>query len=166
MCNVRKSDHYYGVLLSVLINNEFSPVMIEAGDKRKIYGVFTNKGGEYQIYSKFLSGPSSNSKDSSTWKFAFSENEINEIKDIESTEDLGKETIFAFICSQKKMNGTELALIKFEELKKCIDLNRQYQGQLTVSIMRKKGSHGLWVYGTDRSREQSIKVSRDVISNL
>ncbi|ACB84378.1 hypothetical protein [Natranaerobius thermophilus] len=165
MCIVRKADYYYGALLSVLVNNEFSPVMIEAGNKRKIYGLFTDNGDEYQIYSKFLSKPSSNGQNSSTWSFVFSDNEIEEIKTIKGKKQ-GKDTIFAFICSQNKLNNTEIALIKFEELEKCIDLNRQYQGQLSVSIRRKKGSHGLWVYGTNRSLDYALKVSRDVIKNL
>ncbi len=169
MSYVYKTDFYYGALLSVLINRGLNPYIVDSSDSRKIFKLTTDSG-DSQIFTKYVTSPSEGKNGAKTlWNFTMTANELEEINDKLSE---GIRMRFAFVCGQKniKTNNCEVLLLTPDELEKCIDLNKQNEGQ-RVSIQRIKGAHSLSVYGSKRKRkvndaDNTLKISRDWAKKL
>lgn len=87
-------------MLSILVNSGFAPAILVPGDDRRIYSMITING-DYEIYSKYVSKPSSHSKGSKLWQFNFSEEELANILGYSNS---NKELYFILICGQKNLH--------------------------------------------------------------
>ncbi len=164
--SICKADFYYGAFLSVLINNGINPAIVELGDKRNIYELTTDNGA-YKVYTKYV--VNSKPKDK-LWNVIITEKESDEISRFM---DINDNVLFVVICAHKQLinNNTEIAILKTDELKACIDLDCNINKNFRLSIRKKKHSPYLSVYGTHRAdkvdgRDNAIKISRQRILEL
>ncbi|WP_353893748.1 hypothetical protein PRVXH_000509 [Proteinivorax hydrogeniformans] len=160
-----KGDFYCGAFLSFLLNNGIMPALFEEriDINRKIYDFTTNKD-DFRVYVKYSEKPSSESesKGSSIWNFPFTDIQLDEIKDIRSTDN--KKLYFAFVCGRLSLNKSRIALISHDIVLQCIELNRtaKYKDQ-SVKIRLIKGHWNFDVYGTKRAdklegQDNTLKV--------
>lgn len=165
MSNIRKSDFYYGSLLSVFINNGIAPAIIEAGDERRIYSVTTDRG-EYEIYTKYVSKPAEGkNKHKRRWAFSFSQDELQAIEQYQNN---GKNYVFALICGvHEEMQNSEIAVLSLEEVKDCLGLGFK-RPSYCITVKTVKNQKGLRVYGTGQSdqlhgRDNPLHVKRGTL---
>ena len=170
MCKVKKYDYYFGAFLSLLANKGLAPITVEGGKSRKIYKVSTASEVHNKIYVKYLSSPSSNKNNkSSLWSFGLTDNETAEIKNMRNNNEHSEDfnILFAFICSQKDLNDGDVALLNFNELKKCTGLEEEkFLGQLKVNVKAEKNSPNFQVYGNARANDEPLKITRNRINEL
>ncbi|OBY11857.1 hypothetical protein [Clostridium paraputrificum] len=170
--NLAKDDFYCGAFLSYLVNGKAVPALFdEVEDKtRKIYKVTTNKL-MYTAYVKSCTKPlKSKGGESNLWTFSFTERQIDEISNISN--DVEHQLFkFVFICGQEKLNESTIAVISFDELLKCIDIDRvhKYKPQ-NVMIRYYKGQKAFRVYGTTRDeisdgKENALRIKTNRIEN-
>lgn len=156
--DIRREDFYCGTFLSVLLNNGIVPALFEerVEPNRKIYDFKTDKG-DFRVYVKFTEKPSSESvsKGSCIWNFSFTESQIDEMKKIE--ED-NRNLYFAFICGQKALNKSKIAVVPKEIIFQCIDIDRiqKYKSQ-SVKIKLIKSQRDFNIYGTARADKENGK---------
>lgn len=167
---IRKADLYYGSLLSVMINNELSPAIMEQGEKRNVYKVSTNKK-DYIMYAKYRV-LSKERTDTLNWQFSFSESEIEEIMKYERGHE---ELKIALVCVNEEDTSfkSEIALLTAGEFKECVycDGNESAPERQRLNIRYKKGSRGLRAYGFKRpdkldDKEYSLTIERDRLVKL
>lgn len=159
---LRKGDFYCGAFLSILLNNNDNnivPVLFDESDNsnRRIYDICTNRG-DYRVYIKYSENPSSNSrnKNSNLWTFTFTERQLDEVESI-VTQCKDKKILFVFICALPKLKDSKFAVIKSDEVLKCIDLNRvdKYKNNQNIKIKLIKKHRKFDVYGTNHSDENN-----------
>lgn len=155
-----KADFYFGSLLSRLVGTGFAPAIIDEGEKRRIYSL-ANDYGDYTVYAKYASKPDSDRKDSNRWDFKFNSDELFSIK---SAHNLSQ-YIFAFICGVENLRDSEIVLLTYDELKKCIGKNDQTLSH-RVSVRSDKGSWSFLVYGTGLDGKNPIKITRNLDKRL
>lgn len=161
---IAKEDFYCGSFLSCLLNNGVSPALFEHGDdqNRKIYDFIAGKS-DYRVYVKSSHAPSSVSlkNESSIWNFSFTEAQIDEIKEISLN---APNFFFVFVCGEKKLNASKIAIAPKDIIFKCIDLNRKdkYKKQC-VKVRFIKGHWDFDFYGTawsdvENKEDHTLKV--------
>lgn len=171
---VTKEDFYCGAFLSFLLNNGIKPALFEESkdNNRKIYDFATDKG-DFRVYVKYSEKPASEStnRETSIWNFPFTDKQLKEIKMLHQP---NREIHFVFICGVgiEDLNKTKIAVIPYEVIYKCIDVDRQgpYRAQ-SIKVKYAKGARNFCVYGTNRSdkmgkEDHTIKVSAKNIESL
>lgn len=160
MCNrLNKYDHYYGAFLSKVLDNGNRPALMKKDEGRGIYKLATDKSQEdYLVYMKYVS----NKKGDNLWNFNFTDSNLREIEELLKTENL----IFGLIGSYKSLNETEIAIVSKDEFLQCIDFNCSRNKNQRLSVLKKKGSSKLYIYGTFLDRDDAIGIERYRINEL
>ncbi|NFI54973.1 hypothetical protein FDA48_00990 [Clostridium botulinum] len=172
--NLVKEDFYCGAFLSYLLNNNIVPALFEDKEdqNRKIYD-FTTDAGDYRAYVKSSEKSSSNSRGDTCniWTFVFTDNQIDEIKELKE-KTIGRELIFVFVCGQSKLTKSKIAAIPSDKIFQCIDLERKdkYKGQ-KIKIRLIKGHWDFDIYGTAREdkkngKDNTLKVKAKSMDEL
>lgn len=162
--SVNKSDFYYGVFLTKVLDEGNKAALVSKSKRRGIYRLNTDKD-EYIVYIKYANNRDKNNK---RWSFNYTDNNIQEIKYyIENRENI----IFAYICSYDDLINCEVAIAYLDELKKCINPDCNINKNHSVRIYKKPHSSVLRMYGTARSdkkgsKDNTIHLERDRINNL
>lgn len=155
---LRKSDFYYGSLLSDLIGKGINPILLSSGETRRIYSLCSNKG-DFKVFTKYISNPGTTKKTNQiSWQFMFSTSEVMDIRNMKNSKDDFK---VALICAcSKEWSKSEIAILSMDDLLGCLDADfarEQYQ----VTIMSKKHARNLYAYGTGKSFDKALKLERD-----
>lgn len=159
---LKKSDFYFGALISRLMKTGSVPAIIEDGEGRSIYSI-SNDHGEFEIYTKYRSNPDSKNK-GSRWDFAFSEDEVNEIKQIERKE--GISYLFCLICGKEGLAKSEITFLTYDEIRTIIGEGYTSPTRRVV-IGLTDGSWTYKVYGTGLERTRNpLRVTRNVSKRL
>ena len=164
--SINKSDFYYGAFLAKVIDNGNRPAIVSKDNGREIYKLKTNGDKEeYIVYIKYATNRNKNSR---TWTFQYTDNNIEEIK---GYIDKGDNIIFAYICAYNDYKNSEIAIAKLEELKKCINPECEINKSNRVSIYKVPGSPVLRMYGTKRAdminnADNTIHLKRSRINEL
>ncbi len=160
---IRKSDFYYGSLLSVLINKQKEPFLIASEGERRIYLLGKNNNGS-KVFVKYVSKPTKRKNDiKTTWNFNFGKKEIAEIKKMR---ELNENTQFALICADSdNWNDSEIAILGLSDILKCLDIDYDREN-FRVAIQLKKRSRNFEVYGTGVSSDRPVLIKKDYISML
>lgn len=141
-----KIDFYSGAFLSFLLNKGIEPELFEGkNDKnRRIYDFSTNMGN-YRVYVKYSEKSSSTSKyeKSHIWNFKFTENQIDELKDIQTIE---RELYFAFICGHEKLNQSKIMV-------KLIKHHRNFNLCGTARGVKKNGKDNIIKVSVNNTEE-------------
>ena len=170
--SLTREDFFCGAFLSYLLNNGIVPALFEERIdlNRKIYDFTTDKG-DFRVYVKFSENPASKSdqKNSSIWNFPFTENQIDELKNVKCD---GRQMYFAFVCGKTALNKSEIAIIPDYTIFQCIDIgrNNKYKAQ-SIKIRYVKGHWDFDVYGTAKSDkvdglDNTLKVRVENIDEL
>lgn len=160
MCkSVKKYDHYYGAFLSKLLDNGNRPALMKKNDGRSIYKLATDNSDEdYLVYMKYTT----NKKGDNLWNFNFTNDNLKEVEGL----FMDKNLVFGLICSYKSLNKTEIAIISKEEFLKCIDFKCSKNKSQRISVLKRKGSTKLYVYGTFLDRTKAIAIERYRINDF
>ena len=152
MSKIKVSDFYYGAVLSMLFNRHISPALVESDDDRQVYDLTTNKGN-YRLYIKYRKDKQKNKNTSyNSWQFAFSENEIDELK------SYIKQNInfaMALVCGVKALGDSEIAVLDSKQIEEIIGL-----GKKSISLSKKKNEKAYRVsLGGGRDDAMQIKTN-------
>lgn len=155
---VNKSDYYYGALLSKILDNNCTPVLVNKDANRGVYKITTNNR-ETLIYMKYVT----NKQDDLLWNFRFTKENLEEIKSyMEQDVDL----MFGLICSYESLLFTELGLCKLDEFKKCLDLECNNEDYQRLSVLKTPYSPYLKFYGSTLEREESLEIERNRLDKI
>ena len=164
MGNLMKSDFYYGAFLSALLNyGKARPSLFDdtKNKSRRIYKFATEQSDkDHIVFTKYVEGK--NLKKHTRWTFAFTDDEITQLDNL--NEQYGNVKI-ALICASKDLNGCELAVISFEQAMKCLGAYIGIKSSY-ISVLYKKGLHGLCVCGSGVAEDDAYVIARDAINTL
>lgn len=162
--SVNKSDFYYGVFLTKVLEKGNKAALISKNEGRGIYNLNTDKD-DYTVYMKYANN---SNKSSRRWNFNYTENNIEEIRDYVEKE---KNIIFCYICAYDDLKNSEVAIAYLDELKKCINPGCKINKSNLVRIYKKSHSPVLRMYGTARSdikdgKDNTVHLERNRINKL
>ena len=152
MSKIKVSDFYYGAVLSMLFNRHISPALVESDDDRQVYDLTTNKGN-YRLYIKYRKDKQKIKTTSyNSWQFAFSENEIDELK---SYIKQNLNFAIALVCGVKALGDSEIAVLDSKQIEDIIRL-----GKKSISLSKKKNEKAYRVsLGGGRDNAMQIKTN-------
>ena len=149
---LNKYDYYYGAFLSKLVSMQIVPALIEESKERRVYQLET-RSNRMRVYSKYATSTTN------TWNFRFSEEERVRLLQWSDEE---RDQLFVLICSKKDLLGGEIAILTFDQLLACMDVREKYkEASLRVAIRKKKHSPFLYAYGTSRSLDDALPITRN-----
>jgi len=156
-----KADFYYGAFLSLLINRDLNPVLIDNDRdlKRRRYSVITNIDS-FEFYCKYSTSPSINK---TRWDFPFSPNETDVLIDLVTN---GVDLTFAFICYDKNEKAQELAIVSLNEFLQCVELNTYKDSTPRFSLVTRKHSPYIFIYGNKLSDNNALAIKRNGLDAL
>lgn len=158
MVTLRKSDFYHGSLISDLLNNRKSPILIERNGSRWLYKCTTDSG-EFSLFMKTTSGQTMTRSNLRSWRFAFADQEILELN--ASRTDPTRNMMLALICGNDEMAKTTYALLTREDVNWILD--REII-RFTISI---RPGESCFRVGLRSRRENALRVpARRRISEL
>lgn len=157
MAKMSQADFFFGGALSVLFNNDMTPALVENGNERRIYDVYTDTG-DYRIYMKYRSKPTTDKDDYTSWQFNFNQQEIGEFK-----EKINENIKLILICGKENLKDSEIALLDSDEINKAICSNNRFN----ITISRKKHSPYFRIsMGGGHANDLPIKANRIVKGGL
>lgn len=149
---LNKYDYYYGAFLSKLVSMQIVPALIEESKERRVYQLETGSN-RMKVYSKYATSSTN------TWNFRFSEEERERLLQWSDEE---RHQLFVLICSKKDLLGGEIAILTFDQLLACMDVREKYkEASCRVAIRKKKHSPFLYAYGTSRSLDDALPLTRN-----
>ena len=135
MGKMSQADFFFGAALSVLFNNNMVPALVENGSDRRIYDVTTNDG-DFRLYMKYRTKPSTDNDLLTSWQFMFNKEEIEELK------NKCKEGIrLILICGKEDLKDSQFAVLYNTEIKKAICDS----GKTSITIGRKKHARNFYI---------------------
>ena len=164
MGNLLKSDFYYGAFLSALLNNgKAKPSLFDdtKNKSRRIYKFATEQSDkDHIVFTKYVEGK--NYKKHTRWTFSFTEDEITQLKNL--NEQYGNVKV-ALICTNKDLKDCEIVVVTFEQAMKCMGAYIGVKSSY-ISVICKKGLHGLCVCGSGVAEDDAYIIARDAINTL
>ena len=158
MKKINKIDFYCGAFLSFLVSNGVEPTLFEAGDKSRILE-FLLKQTKYKAFLKYSSKNNSSvkqGKNVSRWDVGFSP------KECETLEQFGepsKNVIIVFVCTDKDMKETEIAVLPYEDACRCMGLGQDtVNKQRKISVQYIQGARKFRCYGTGLSSDNAVET--------
>ena len=154
MSKLKEADFYYGAVLSTLLNNKITPVLIESGNDRQIYD-FTTDSKDFRLIVKYRSYEiKTKKKDYCSWQFNLSD----DIADLKQGMKSDKKLSLGLVCGKIKLNKSEYAVLHKDEIKEILD-----SGKESITISRKKGEKAFRIsMGGGRQKSMKIESNRYV----
>jgi len=149
MSKIKVADFYYGAVLSLLFNNNIVPALVEGNDDRQVYD-FTTNNIDFRLYIKYRSKCyTGTTGEYRSWQFSFSKEDLEEITDYLKG---GYNLQLALGCGTDGLNGSELAVLNSEDIRKCF-----VSGKTSITISRAKGERAFRI-SIGGGRDNSIRV--------
>jgi len=170
--DLRKEDFYSGAFLSYVMNNGVKPALFEGRNAsgRKVYD-FTTNAGDFRVYVKYISKPTSPSKknEKKIWSFSYTEDQVDELNEIMNT---NRDFLFCCICGEEELHKSKMVLVDRKTATTCIDLYRgnKYKTQ-SLKVRYVKGHWDFDIYGTARNdkldnKDSTIKIRANNIDEI
>ena len=151
MGRMSQADFFFGAALSVLFNNRMIPALVENGTERRIYDVVTNSGN-YRIFMKYRTKPSTDNNDLSSWQFMFNNEEVDDFRN-----NLNESILLILICGKEELKDSEMAVLDSTQIKQAICDTRK----TSITIGRKKHARNFYIsMGGGRINDLLIKANR------
>lgn len=152
MSKFAESDFYYGAILSFFINNGIYPALVEPGKDRQIYE-FTTDQGDFKLFTKYRSIPTTSSEAYTSWTFIFTDNDIKELNEYLAS---SKHLSVGLICGDSTLSSSLLAFLHKEEIQALFDA-----GKKSFTISHEKNDHHYKIsMGGGRDNCLKIKSNR------
>ena len=152
MSQLKKSDFYYGAVLSTLLNNEICPALIEGGTDRQVYD-FTTDHKDFRLFLKFVSAPiKTQTTDYRSWQFVFSPSDISELNKYMK---LDKGLSVGLICGEKTLTQSQYAVLDKEVISQIFQMQKD---SVTISIKKGERFFRLFIGG---GRDNAIRIKRN-----
>ena len=155
MCKLKLSDFYYGAFLSALLNSgKAKPSLFDDVDtkSRRIYRFATEQSEQdHIVFTKYYVG--NENKKSWRWNFLFTDDEIKKLETL--NEQYGNLKL-ALICVKKNLAESEIAIINYKQLVKCMGLDIGTRSN-AINVKSYKGKRGLFVFGSGITEDDAIK---------
>lgn len=149
MARLKEADFYYGSIISMLLNNEICPVLVEGGADRQVYEFTTNEG-DFKLFLKYRSEPiQTKTEGYQSWQFGFSADDIAELRRYISE---NKHLSVGLVCGMNTLSNSEYAVLHKEEIGQLLDA-----GKTSVTISRKSGEKAFRI-SVGGGRENAMKV--------
>lgn len=148
MSKLKKSDFYYGAVLSTLVNHKICPMMVENDGDRQVYD-FTTDHKDFRLFVKYCSTPNTSSESYRSWQFVFSDFNMKEIRNYMN---LNKEFCIGLVCGQNSFNESHLAILQKKEIEEIFSSDKT---AFTISL--KKGERAFRV-SLDGSRKNALLI--------
>lgn len=149
MARLKEADFYYGSIISMLLNNEICPVLVEGGADRQVYEFTTNEG-DFKLFLKYRSEPiQTKAEGYQSWQFGFSADDIAELRRYISE---NKHLSVGLVCGMNTLSNSEYAVLHKEEIGQLLDA-----GKTSVTISRKSGEKAFRI-SVGGGRENAMKV--------
>ncbi len=163
---IKKTDYYYGVFLSLIINQGLNAEYLESGVTGNVYSIANvEKDKVKNILVKYKISPSSY-KD--YWNIYFTPNDLSILRRYSQE---GEECLVCLVLTDKYSNieNTEILILKLEELRECIDF--EVEDMRRLSIQNVYDSDDLSIYGSIRESsilgaDNKMKINRNRIYYL
>lgn len=151
MGKMSQADFFFGAALSVLFNNKMIPALVENGTERRIYNVMTNEGN-YRIFMKYRTKPSTDNNDLSSWQFMFNDVEIDDFRN-----NLKESILLILICGKEELKDSEMVVLDNAEIKQAICDT----GKTSITIGRRRYARNFYIsMGGGRINDLLIKANR------
>lgn len=151
MGRMSQSDFFFGAALSVLFNNKMVPALVENGSERRIYDVTTNDG-DYRLYMKYRTKPSTDNDDLTSWQFSFTEEEIEDFRN-----NCQETARLILICGKEELKNSQIAVLYYSEIKQTICDS----GKSSITIGRRKHARNFYIsMGGGRVNDLLITANR------
>lgn len=153
MAKLKEADFYYGSIISMLLNNNICPVLVEGGTDRQIYEFTTNEG-EFKLFLKYRSEPIPTKTDGyQSWQFVFSGDDVTELRRFIDDE---KHLSVGLVCGMNSLSSSEYAVLHKKEISQLLDA-----GKTSVTISRKSGEKAFRIsVGGGRENALQVKSNR------
>ena len=159
----------HGAVLTRLMRKEREKALkmfeFNADNYHSVY-ILMDNDGDKPLYIKHSKAPQPGGRNDIEikWVFTFQPSHLHEICKL--ADDFGNVNII-LVCGNKKIgdDNTYIALISFDELKRCVDTTGK-SGQQRVSIGDKGGKNYLRVWGSRIKIKDSFGVSENALNEL
>ena len=149
MANLDLSDFYYGAVLSQLINNKFSPALIESDKNRRIYNFAIDGSGDFALLLKYRSARPRKTKGYSSWQFNLTDSDLNKINGYLTSR---KDIRLCLILLTDSLSNSKYAILYKDDIRRLLDLS------LTSFTISFKKSENYYRISKNHDREGGFKV--------
>ncbi len=157
MAKLYEYDFYYGAALSHLFNKKIDPALVEDGADRQVYDFTTDKGN-FRLFLKYRSEPTTKTESYNSWQFGFSKSEIKELNDYIK---LDKQIVIGLICGQEPKNESQFAILHKEYVEELMEKVFE-KGKTRFTIGRqKRGRYFRVPMGGGRANDMQIRANID-----
>lgn len=161
MSETKKSHHYFGAALSHLINNGCKIAIIESSSTINTYSIFTD-ANEYELLMKYRAlDRISTKRDSRSWNFSFTPDEVYKIWGKFVDKDDNKERFLLLVCSQKNLKNTEFVLINKQHIQDIFYQNEK----VSITVRIEKHSPYIQIH-LEKSQNGCLQIQRNIIHSL
>lgn len=149
MAQLKEADFFYGAVLSTLLNNKITPMIIEGGNDRQVYD-FTTDSKNFRLFVKYRSNPTeTKAADYYSWQFVFTPKDIAELT---AYLKMDKEISLGLVCGNPLSGESKYAVLHSEDIRRLFA-----KSKLSLTISIKKGEHAFRV-SIGGGRDNAIKV--------
>ena len=149
MAKLKEADFYYGAVLSTLLNNKISPMIVEGGEDRQVYD-FTTDNIDFRLFVKYRSNPiKTKAKDYLSWQFVFSQQDISELSAYLQT---GKTLSLGLVCGYDPLRKSRYAVLHSDELQTLFSMAKK---SITIGIKKGEKAFRISIGG---GRDNSIML--------
>lgn len=169
MCRINKEDYFVGVFVSMVLKSKGAPALFDATGKNKRVE-FATDVGNFNVYVKYSTGLKNEPKiingkrkHKMSCNISFSTTDYDYLKNTFPIE--GKENMMCLVCTNKELNETKMALVKYEDAMKCLK-HQTKSGNRRITVTRIGKEHYFDCYGGRNKSSEHIKCPVDYTNFL
>lgn len=166
MGRINKIDYFVGVFLSTILSSSKGiPALFDEGVKDSKRVEFETDSGCFNVYIKYSTNQrtanvrvNGEEKKKVSWDITFSNRDYYILKNQFEKKD--KINLVCLICTNEKLNGTHMAVLKYSDAMKCLQ-KKTISGSRRITVTRTGAERSFYCYGVEFDEKDYIKCPVD-----